>query len=142
MKELSSTLKAFCEQADILRLAYLDSRGFPSVVPVWYVMIDGAYAIGTGTTSAKWKAMQRESRVGWVIDGGTRGHYKGASLRGRAEEVRDAPARARVFEALGRKYFGTADHPEFVEIFGRVDDAETVYVRLVPDDASTWEYAE
>jgi nitroimidazol reductase NimA-like FMN-containing flavoprotein (pyridoxamine 5'-phosphate oxidase superfamily) len=140
MKQLSATLKAFCEQADILRLAYLDPRGFPRVVPVWYVMMDGAYSIGIGTTSAKWNAMQRESRVGWVIDGGSRGHYKGASLRGRAEEIRDAPKRARVFEALGRKYFCTADHPEFVEIFGQVDDADTVYVRLVPEDVSTWEY--
>jgi nitroimidazol reductase NimA-like FMN-containing flavoprotein (pyridoxamine 5'-phosphate oxidase superfamily) len=139
MKELSTTLKAFCEQADLLRLTFLDVRGYPRVVPVWFVIIDGAHFIGTGATSAKWKAMQRHSKVGWVIDGGTRGHYKGASLRGRAEEVRDARERARVFGALGRKYFGTADHPEFIEIFGRVDDAETVYVRLVPEDVSTWE---
>jgi nitroimidazol reductase NimA-like FMN-containing flavoprotein (pyridoxamine 5'-phosphate oxidase superfamily) len=140
MKELSATLKAFCEQEEILRVAYLDSRGFPRVTPVWFVATNGAYVIGTGTTSAKWKAMQRESRVGWVIDGGTRGHYKGISLRGYAEEIRDASQRAGVFEALGRKYFGSADHPEFIEIFGRVDDVETVYVRLVPEDASTWEY--
>jgi nitroimidazol reductase NimA-like FMN-containing flavoprotein (pyridoxamine 5'-phosphate oxidase superfamily) len=140
MKELPATLEAFCEQAEILRLAYLDPGGFPRAVPVWYVMIDGAYAIGIGTTSPKWKAIQREPRVGWVIDGGTKDHYKGVSLRGRAEEVRGAPERARVFEALGRKYFGTADHPQFVAIFGRVDDPQTVYVRLVPRDASTWEY--
>jgi len=140
MKELSAELRAFCELADLLRLAYLDLRGFPRVVPVWFVMMDGAYCIGIGTTSAKWKAMQRESRVGWVVDGGTRGQYKGASLRGRAEEVRDTTRRAEVFEALGRKYFGTAEHPEFVAIFGRVDDAETVYVRLVPEGVSTWQY--
>jgi hypothetical protein len=80
MKELSTTLKAFCEQADLLRLTFLDVRGYPRVVPVWFVIIDGAHFIGTGATSAKWKAMQRHSKVGWVIDGGTRGHYKGASL--------------------------------------------------------------
>ena len=92
------------------------------------------------TTSAKWKAMQRESRVGWVIDGGTRGHYKGASMRGRAEEVRDPSGRARAYEALRQKYFGAADAAEFVNIFGQVDDPESVYVRLVPDAALTWEY--
>jgi nitroimidazol reductase NimA-like FMN-containing flavoprotein (pyridoxamine 5'-phosphate oxidase superfamily) len=140
MEELSATLKAFCEQADLLRLAYLDPRATPRVVPVWYVMIDDSFYIGVGTTSAKWKAMKRDARVGWVVDGGTRGHYKGASMRGRAEEVRDATWRARVYETMSKKYFGTADDARFVEIFGHVDDAETVYVRLVSDDELTWEY--
>ncbi|HEX9867210.1 MAG TPA: pyridoxamine 5'-phosphate oxidase family protein [Candidatus Tectomicrobia bacterium] len=140
MQELSPTLQAFGAQAELLRLAFLDRQGYPRVVPVWFVLLDGAYYIGIGTTSAKWKAMQREARVGWVIDGGTRGHYKGASMRGRAEEVGDPSGRARVYEALRRKYFGAADAAEFVNIFGQVDDPESVYVRLVPDAALTWEY--
>jgi nitroimidazol reductase NimA-like FMN-containing flavoprotein (pyridoxamine 5'-phosphate oxidase superfamily) len=140
MQQLSPTLEAFCQQAELLRLAFLDRQGYPRTVPVWFVLLEGAYYIGIGTTSAKWKAMQRDSRVGWVIDGGTRGHYKGASMRGRAEEVRDATWRARVYEALEQKYFGTAADAEFVNIFGQVDDPETVYVRLVPDAALTWEY--
>jgi nitroimidazol reductase NimA-like FMN-containing flavoprotein (pyridoxamine 5'-phosphate oxidase superfamily) len=140
MQDLSPTLQAFCEQAELLRLAFLDRQGYPRTVPVWFVVIDGAYYIGIGMTSAKWKAMQRDPRVGWVIDGGTRGHYKGASIRGRAEEVRDATWRGRVYDALGQKYFAAADHAEFVNIFGQVDDPETVYVRLVPEAALTWEY--
>jgi nitroimidazol reductase NimA-like FMN-containing flavoprotein (pyridoxamine 5'-phosphate oxidase superfamily) len=140
MQELSPTLQAFSEEAELLRLAFLDRQGYPRVVPVWFVLIDGAYYIGIGTTSPKWKAMRRNPSVGWVIDGGTRGHYKGASMRGRAEEVRDATRRARVYDALGKKYFGAADHSEFVNIFGRVDDPETVYIGLVPDARLTWEY--
>jgi nitroimidazol reductase NimA-like FMN-containing flavoprotein (pyridoxamine 5'-phosphate oxidase superfamily) len=140
MQELSPTLQTFSEQAELLRLAFLDSQGYPRVVPVWFVLLDGAYYIGIGATSAKWKAMQREARVGWVIDGGTRDHYKGASMRGRAEEVRDPSGRARVYEALRSKYFAAAEAAEFVNIFGEVDDPESVYVRLLPDAALTWEY--
>jgi nitroimidazol reductase NimA-like FMN-containing flavoprotein (pyridoxamine 5'-phosphate oxidase superfamily) len=140
MPELSATLQEFCEQAEILRLAYVDRQGYPRVVPVWFVRLDGAYHIGIGTTSAKWKAMQRNPRVGWVIDGGARGHYKGAAMRGRAEEVRDAAWRTRIYDALGKKYFGAADDPEFVKIFGPVDEPETVYVRLIPEAGLTWEY--
>jgi nitroimidazol reductase NimA-like FMN-containing flavoprotein (pyridoxamine 5'-phosphate oxidase superfamily) len=140
MQELSPTLQAFSEEAELLRLAFVDRQGYPRVVPVWFVLIDGAYYIGIGTASAKWKAMQRNPRVGWVIDGGTQGHYKGASMRGRAEEVREATWRARVYDALGQKYFGAADHSEFVNIFGQVDDPETIYVRLTPDVGLTWEY--
>ena len=139
--ELSPTLQAFCEHEELLRLAYLDRQGFPRVVPVWFVIIDGAYYVGTSATSAKWRAMQRDARIGWVIDGGPRSGYKGASLRGHAEEVHDTAMRARVYEALGGKYFGTLEQAKFIEIFGRVDDPETVYLRLVPEDGLTWEYS-
>ena len=138
--ELSPTLQAFCQHAELLRLAYLDRQGFPRVVPVWFVIIDRAYYVGTGTTSAKWRAMQRDARIGWVIDGGPRSGYKGASLRGRAAEVRDATMRARVYDALGKKYFDTPEDAKFLEIFGRVDDPATVYLQLIPEDGLTWEY--
>ena len=61
-------------------------------------------------------------------------------MRGRAEEVLDVAARASVYTALGRKYFGATDHAKFIEIFGNADDPETVYLRLVPEDALTWEH--
>ena len=138
--ELSPTLQVFCQHAELLRLAYLDRQGFPRVVPVWFVIIDRAYYVGTGTTSAKWRAMQRDARIGWVIDGGPRSGYKGASLRGRAAEVRDATMRARVYDALGKKYFDTPEDAKFLEIFGRVDDPATVYLQLIPEDGLTWEY--
>ena len=138
--ELSPTLQVFCQHAELLRLAYLDRQGFPRVVPVWFVIIDRAYYVGTGTTSAKWRAMQRDARIGWVIDGGSRSGYKGASLRGRAAEVRDATMRARVYDALGKKYFDTPEDAKFIEIFGRVDDPATVYLQLIPEDGLTWEY--
>jgi nitroimidazol reductase NimA-like FMN-containing flavoprotein (pyridoxamine 5'-phosphate oxidase superfamily) len=138
--ELSPTLQVFCEHAELLRLAYLDRHGFPRVVPVWFVLIDQAYYIGIGTTSAKWRAMQRDARIGWVIDGGPRSGYKGASLCGRAAEVDDTTMRARVYDALGKKYFGTPEDAKFIEVFGRVDDPATVYLQLVPEDGLTWEY--
>jgi nitroimidazol reductase NimA-like FMN-containing flavoprotein (pyridoxamine 5'-phosphate oxidase superfamily) len=50
---LSQTLQAFCEHEELLRLAYLDRQGYPRVVPVWFVMIDGAYYVGTSAISVK-----------------------------------------------------------------------------------------
>jgi nitroimidazol reductase NimA-like FMN-containing flavoprotein (pyridoxamine 5'-phosphate oxidase superfamily) len=137
---LPPTLQSFCAQADLLRLAYVDHQGYPHVVPVWFVMSDDVYYVGTGTASPKWKAMQRDARVGWVIDGGPRHGYKGASMRGHVEEVREATVRARIHEALGVKYYGTPEAPKFLDIFGAADDPETVYLRLVPEGGLTWEY--
>ena len=137
---LSPSLQTFCAQQDLLRLAYIDRQGYPHVVPVWFVIFDDLYYIGTGTTSPKWKAMQRQARVGWVIDGGPRNAYKGASMRGYVEEVSDPTLRARLHEALGTKYYGSAADAKFIDIFGDADDPDTVYLRLIPEAGLTWEY--
>jgi nitroimidazol reductase NimA-like FMN-containing flavoprotein (pyridoxamine 5'-phosphate oxidase superfamily) len=140
MKELSAGLKELCESSELMRLAYTDGRGYARVVPVWYVLMNGAYYLGTYTTSAKAKAIKREPRVGWVIDGGNKPKYHGVSFYGQALEVSDAQEREAVYRALGDKYFGTTDDPTFLEIFGKVDDAQTVYLRLTPEDGTSWEY--
>jgi nitroimidazol reductase NimA-like FMN-containing flavoprotein (pyridoxamine 5'-phosphate oxidase superfamily) len=140
MKELSAGLRALSESGELMRLAYTDARGYPRVVPVWYVLMNGAYYLGTYPTSAKFKAMKREPRVGWVIDGGDKPKYHGVSLYGQALEVSDPEEREAVYRALGDKYFGTTDDPAFLEIFGKVDDEQTAYLRLTPEDGTAWEY--
>ncbi len=140
MKELSAELRGLCENGELLRLAYTDARGYPRVVPVWYVLMNGAYYFGTYPTSAKFKAIKREPRVGWAIDGGDKPKYKGVSLYGQALEVGDAQEREAVYRALGDKYFGTTDDPTFLEIYGQADDAQTAYLRLTPEDGTAWEY--
>ena len=140
MKELSAGLKELCETSELMRLAYSDERGYPRVVPVWYVLIDGAYYFGTYPTSVKYKAIKREPRVGWVIDGGDKPKYKGVSFYGQAADVTDAQEREAVYRALGDKYFGTTDDTTFLEIYGKVDDEQTAYLRLTPEDGSSWEY--
>ncbi|HVF92501.1 MAG TPA: pyridoxamine 5'-phosphate oxidase family protein [Blastocatellia bacterium] len=140
MKEMSPTLKEFCRQQELMRVAYTDGRGYPRAVPVWFVVLEDRYCFGTDRASAKWKAIEHDPRVGWVIDGGAKGEYKGASMCGAAEEVKDEGVRARVHEAMGLKYFGSTDHPEFIKIFGEANDPETVYLRLKAEDGLFWEY--
>jgi nitroimidazol reductase NimA-like FMN-containing flavoprotein (pyridoxamine 5'-phosphate oxidase superfamily) len=140
MKELSPSLKEFCEKQELLRLAYTDSREYPHALPIWFVIIDDDYYIGTGTTSAKAKAIRRNPRVGWVIDGGAKGKYKGVSMYGSAEQVTDHEQRAAIHQGLAMKYFGSADDPKFIEIYGGPDDEETTYLRLKAEDGISWEY--
>jgi nitroimidazol reductase NimA-like FMN-containing flavoprotein (pyridoxamine 5'-phosphate oxidase superfamily) len=140
MKELSATLRKFIEKAELLRLAYLDSKGYPRVAPLWFVVIDGECYTGTGAKSPKMKALETDSRAGWVIDGGEQHKYKGLSQRGRAEKVAGQELRSEIYRQLGMKYFGSSDHPQFIQIYGKADDAETVYLRLKAEDGTSWEY--
>lgn len=140
MKELSPTLKEFCEKQELLRLAYADSAGYPRVVPLWFVVMHDDCYVATDRTSAKWRAVRRNPRVGWVIDGGEKKNYKGASMHGRAEEVTDQNERALIHRWLAMKYFGSVEDPKFLEIYGESDDAETVYLRLKSEGSISWEY--
>jgi nitroimidazol reductase NimA-like FMN-containing flavoprotein (pyridoxamine 5'-phosphate oxidase superfamily) len=139
VKRFSSTIKKFIEKQELLRIAWTEARG-ARVVPVWFVIIDRKCYVGTGKQSAKWRAMKKRPNVAWVIDGGRKGKYKGLSMHGRAEEVRDRKLRTRLYTAFGRKYFGSADNRKHKEIWGEVDDPETVFIHLKAADGFWWEY--
>ena len=139
MKKLTPSVRQFSEKQDLMRLAYIE-RGYPRVVPVWFVVIAGQYYVGTYAHSPKWKAIKRKPRIGWVIDGGKQNNYKGVSVFGEAEEITDSNLRARIYRALGKKYYGSAEHPKHIEVWGEVDDPSAVYLRLKPADGFWWEY--
>jgi nitroimidazol reductase NimA-like FMN-containing flavoprotein (pyridoxamine 5'-phosphate oxidase superfamily) len=139
MKRMNSTLREFFLKQELLRLAYVD-RDQPRAIPVWFVNIGNEHYIGTGANSPKWKAIKREPRVGWTIDGGSKGKYKGVSMYGKAEEVKDRKLRVKIYQAFGKKYFGSADHPKHREIWGDADDPGSVFVHLKMKDGFWWEY--
>lgn len=139
MKRLPPALKAFFEKQDLMRLAYVE-RGCPRVVPVWFVVIGREYYVGTYANSPKWRSIKHSPRIGWAIDGGEQNKYKGISEFGQAEEVTDRRLRARIYRALGEKYYGSVDHPKHIEVWGDVDDPSSVYMRLKPEDGFWWEY--
>jgi nitroimidazol reductase NimA-like FMN-containing flavoprotein (pyridoxamine 5'-phosphate oxidase superfamily) len=136
---LSPTLKDFIEKQELVRIAWTDSGG-ARVVPVWFVIVDRQYYIGTGSNSAKWRAMKKRPRIGWVIDGGKNGKYKGLSMHGEAEEVTGRKLRAKLYLTFGKKYFGSANHPKHKEIWGEVDDPASVFIHLKAADGFWWEY--
>lgn len=140
MKEIPAELKEWSDNAELLRLAYLSAGGFPRVVPVWFVVIDGQTYIATDANHPKAKAIRRDSRVGWVIDGGQNLNYRGVSCTGRGEEVSDPSLRARIYAAMVTKYFASPDDPNIERLFGKVDDVRTAYFRLAPETVTSWQY--
>lgn len=140
MKRISKSLREFCDKEELLRLAYLDSDGYPRVIPLWFAKVGTQYCAGTHAASPKWNAVKRNKRVGWVIDGGKRDSYKGMSMRGTAVEINDIRKRAAVHRALSVKYFGGPNDPSFLELYGEPDDQHTAYFMLVPEGGFCWEY--
>jgi nitroimidazol reductase NimA-like FMN-containing flavoprotein (pyridoxamine 5'-phosphate oxidase superfamily) len=140
MKKIPKSVKEFCDNQELVRIGYKDNEGEVHVVPVWFAEVDGYYCFGTEPDSLKSRSLLKSPSAGWVIDGGDNRKYKGASFSGQAEHIEDKASRAKVYRALGIKYFGSVDNPKFVEIYGQPDDPAAMYFRLRPKNASSWEY--
>jgi hypothetical protein len=140
MNSIPARIKEFCDKQELLRIGYEDGQGQLHLVPVWFVDVDGFYCFGTDTKTLKSRSLVRRPKAGWVIDGGENRKYKGATFSGRAELIGDSALRAKVYQALGKKYFGSVDHPEFIELYGDQDDRTTTYFKLNPESQSSWEY--
>lgn len=138
MARLPTKMKRFCDEQKLLRLAYVDQQGYPRVMPLWFVRLGEQFIVGTEASSVKWRHLRRRSKVGWVIDGGTQAEgYLGVSFWGTAEPVTDRRLHRRAFRALGMKYFGSTDHPTFLELYAQ---PESILIRLAPRRFFTWDY--
>src|SRR6516165_7628754 len=140
MNNISGSFKEFCDKQELLRIGYEDAEGEVHVVPVWFAEVERFYCFGTDTSSLKCRSLLGKPKAGWVIDGGENRKYKGATFSGRAEGIEDGALRAKAYQALGVKYFGSVDHPGFLELYGQQDDRTTTYFRLNPTTESSWEY--
>lgn len=139
MRRIPPHLKEFCRSQKILRLAFLDGKGNPHVLPLWFVTFGNDFFFGTDRGSAKGRALRKNPRVGWLIDGGASARtYKGVSFWGRAEEVTDPRLWRKVWRALGTKYYGSPQSRAFQELY----TPETLIVRLRPEGVFFWDHSQ
>ncbi|MDE1766217.1 MAG: pyridoxamine 5'-phosphate oxidase family protein [Thaumarchaeota archaeon] len=60
----------FIRTQKILRIATVNSRGIPHIVPVWYRYIKNKFYIGTNTRTAKARNIRHNPKVSFCIDTG------------------------------------------------------------------------
>jgi len=53
----------FLKTQKILRLATIDKRSFPHIVPVWYMYSGKKFYVGTNTRTKKVKNLKKNKRV-------------------------------------------------------------------------------
>ena len=82
--EVESHLRA----GSICRVATQDSAGWPHVVPVAYVLLDGAIAFWSDPGSQKIVNVRRDTRVTCIVDSGTdMSDLRGVMVRGVAKMI-------------------------------------------------------
>jgi PPOX class probable F420-dependent enzyme len=110
------------------KLSYRAADGRPLVVPVWFVIEDGALVFNTGKDSAKGRSLTRDPRAAICVD--LQGPpYGFVQVQGVAELSEDPAELLRTATAIAARYVG----PERAEEFGRRNGVPGQFVvRLRP----------
>lgn len=131
-------MKIFLGEQRVCRLATVDRRGQPHVVPVWHILLDGDLYIETSPSSKKGLNLKTNPKIALVVDAGDSfDAYKGVMIQGRVEFVKDKKMLVRFREAMAQRYFGTSEHPGYKYL---VSGSDPLLMKVIPKKIITWDY--
>lgn len=129
---------AFLTSERTCRVASAGADGSPHVTPLWFVWDGSALWLTSIVKSQRWTDLQRDGRVGVVVDTGHEFlELRGVEIRGRADVVGEVPrtgepnAELEVPERLfADKYAG-----------GQVrHDGRHGWLKITPDKVVSWDF--
>jgi len=125
--QFTPTQRLFLDEVWVCVLSTLGPNGAPHSAPMWYVRDGDELLIITGVQSQKHRNMDRDDRVGVVIDRRER-PYRAVMIQGRA--IPDATTAAALRARLAERYLSSDDAAAFLE--SRRDIPGAVF-RISPD---------
>ena len=130
----------FLEDGWTLQVASIGPKGFPHLVAMWYVMIDGKIHFTTFGKSQKIVNLRRDPKISVMLESG-KGYaeLKGMVIEGNAELIEDPPFTAKVMGLVGQKYNGIPAPTETPEAALKVA-SKRVVVRIDPIDIYSWDH--
>ncbi|WP_322819628.1 pyridoxamine 5'-phosphate oxidase family protein [Tepidiforma sp.] len=133
--------EAFLAQGWTLQVASIGPKGYPHLVAMWYVVIDGLVHFTTFAKSQKVLNLRRNPKITVMLESGKLYHeLKGLVIEGEAEIIEDTPFTARVMGLVGEKYNGIPAPMETPEAALAVA-SKRVTVRVRPVDIYSWDHA-
>lgn len=98
-------VSSFLSEAHTGVFATLRADGAPAVMPLWFVLVDGAVCLRTLAKSAKIKHIRSDPRVSFLVESGLAwAELKAVILYGTAELVDSPEIVARIDEQFEAKY--------------------------------------
>lgn len=129
-------VEAFLAEGQIARLACLDERGWPYVVPCWHEWDGDAFWVVPRERAAWARHLQRDGRCAITID--EAGAQRKVSAQARAELVEEPNVGGRwvpIAERMSRRYLGE-NGPRYLE--PTLDKPRWLF-RLAPERIWTWQ---
>ena len=127
----------FLKKQKILRLATLDKKDNPHVVPVWYLFNSKKLYIGTNSKTEKAKNVKNNSKVSFCVDVGINSpDIFGVMGQGIGKLIIEKNEVARIEKIILLRYFNTLDDKSAKELLEETD----CVIEITPKEYSVWEY--
>lgn len=127
----------FLKGQKVLRLATIDSKGVPHIVPVWYLYGAKKFYIGTNIRTKKVKNLKKNNHVSFCVDIGIKApNIHGTMGQGKANLILDKNKVVRISKKILLRYFRTLENPSAKEL---LEDTDCV-IEIVPKKFSSWDY--
>ena len=127
-------IDTFLTEGHTLIIATIRKSGEPLMTPLWYVWMDGAFWVRTGTRSAKVQHIRRDPRVCCLVEEGEAWvDLRAVIANCDAETIEDEAQNARVQAALDAKYADFKLDPSLLpdstrNLYGN----ERIVIRMTP----------
>ena len=127
----------FIKTQKVLRLATIDQKGTPHIVPVWYLYSAKKFYIGTNTRTEKAKNIKKNKRVSLCIDIGIQSpDIFGVLGQGSAKLILDKNKVSKLAKRILLRYFRSLENKSAKEL---LDDTNCI-IEITPKKFSVWSY--
>jgi PPOX class probable F420-dependent enzyme len=131
-------VRAYLEERKVMQVATMGPRGFPHVVPLWFVPDGDELIAWTFAKSQKAKNLERDPRATVALEDGVQyDELRGVMLECDVEVTRETDRVADVGMALADRYGGGSE--EMKEAF-RKQAEKRVGLRFKPSRVVSWDH--
>ncbi|MGB0096962.1 MAG: pyridoxamine 5'-phosphate oxidase family protein [Solirubrobacteraceae bacterium] len=115
-------------------------RGWPHVMPLWYVVREGELWVWTYAKSQKTRNLERDARATLQVETGEQYHeLRGVMIEAQTVIHRGAGVVGEFGAELFSRYGGEATGPEFLAVV-RAQAAKRVALQFVAQRVATWDH--
>lgn len=133
-------IHTFLEQQRTLQVATIDHDGFPHVVAMWYVLIDGEITFWTYAKSQKAVNLRRSARLTCLVEAGQRyNELRGVQIKAHAQLIEDRETVQRIGEAIWERYTGPLN--EQMRPMVAAQAAKRVVIVVKPVEVVSWDHS-
>jgi len=124
-----------------LQVASIGPKGFPHLVAMWYVVINGRLHFTTFAKSQKVLNLRRNAKITAMLESG-KGYseLRGYVVEGEAELLEEPAFTAKVMALVGQKYNGIPVPTDTPEAALKVA-SKRVVVRINPIETYSWDHS-
>jgi len=127
----------FLKTQKILRLATIDQKGTPHIIPVWYLYNQKKFYIGTNTRTEKAKNLKKNKRVSFCIDVGIHSpKIYGVMGKGNAKLILEKNKVSSIAKKILKRYFRTLENKSAKEL---LEDTDCI-IEITPKKLSIWSF--